>query len=292
MSAPVRTTLCVVLLAGSVSPLADENVVAAEAPADAWTPLFNGRDLDDWVVKITGYPTRENYGNTFRVVDGLLTVAYDEYDAFGMRFGHLFYKTPFSHYRLRVEYRFVGQQAPEGPSWAARNSGVMIHAQAPDTMTTEQDFPISLEVQFLGGLGDGNPRPTGSLCSPGTRVVYAGAPDTTHCITASSPTFDGDTWVTAEALVLGNERVVHYIDGATVIEYGAMTYGGGNVNGHRPEAKPDGQPLGSGYIALQSESHPVQFRRVELLNLKGCTDPKASNYRSYYVAAEPRTCRY
>jgi len=233
-----------------------------------------------------------NHRDTFRVVDGLLTVSYDGYDAFDERFGHLFYETPFSHYLLRVEYRFVGEQAAGAPSWALRNSGVMVHAQPPDTMTVAQDFPISLEVQFLGALSDGKPRPTGNLCSPGTRVVYAGQPDTTHCITSTAPTIDGDAWVVAEVLVLGSERIVHSIGGVPVIEYGGVTYGGGNVSGHRPEAKPDGAPLSAGYIALQSESHPIQFRRVELLNLTGCMDPNAVNYRRYYVEAETRNCRY
>jgi ABC-type molybdate transport system substrate-binding protein len=234
---------------------------------EGWRVLFNGRDLDGWIVKIRGFEAGNNYADTFRVTDGILTVAYDGYDVFGDRFGHLFYAQPFSHYRLRIEYRFVGAQAANAPSWATRNSGVMVHSQPPATMLRDQDFPISIEVQFLGGLGDGRPRPTGNLCSPGTRVVYDGQPDASHCIQAAAPTIDGDRWVTADVLVQGDERIVHYIDGAPVIEYRDVTYGGGNVNGHRPEDKPDGQPLAAGYIALQSESHPIQFRRVELLDL-------------------------
>jgi hypothetical protein len=62
---------------------------------------------------------------------------------------------------------------------------------------------------------------------------------------------------------------VHYIDGLPVIEYGEVTYGGGNVNGYDAAQRPNGAPLARGYIALQSESHPIQFRRVELLNLEG-----------------------
>jgi ABC-type molybdate transport system substrate-binding protein len=239
-----------------------------------WRALFNGRDLEGWTAKIRGYELGDNHANTFRVTDGLLTVAYDGYDVFGDRFGHLFYAQPFSHYRLRIEYRFVGAQATNAPSWAARNSGVMVHSQPPATMLRDQDFPISIEVQFLGGLGDGRPRPTGNLCSPGTRVVYGGQPDASHCIQAAAPTIDGDRWVTADVLVQGDERIVHYIDGAPVIEYGTITYGGGNVSGHRPDAKPDGQPLAAGFLALQSESHPIQFRRVELLNLEGRGAPR------------------
>jgi hypothetical protein len=232
-----------------------------------WRELFNGRDLTGWTPKITHHDLGDNYAGTFRVTEGLLTVAYDGYDAFNEQFGHLFFAAPFSHYRLRVEYRFVGDQAPAAPAWAARNSGVMVHSQAPATMQREQDFPISIEVQFLGGLGDGKPRPTGNVCSPGTRVVFGGQPDTSHCIQAAAPTLDGDRWVTADVLVQGNERIVHYIDGKPVIEYGDLSYGGGNVKGHRADAKLDGMPLAAGFIALQSESHPIQFRRVALLDL-------------------------
>lgn len=240
----------------------------SEPEGEEWIELFNGRDLDDWIVKIRGYPAGENFADTFRVEDGLLTVSYDGYDdGFNGRFGHIFHKTPFSHYRVLVEYRFIGEQAPGAEQWAMRNSGVMLHSQDPFTMPPEQDFPISLEVQFLGGLGDGKPRPTANMCSPGTHIEYQGEFNDTHCIDSSSPTFDGDQWVTVEALVEGSERIVHYVNGEQVMEYANVTYGGGVVNGHRPEMKPDGEPLASGYISLQSESHPIQFRRVAVLPL-------------------------
>ena len=159
-------------------------------------------------------------------------------------------------------------------------------------MPAMQDFPISLEAQFLGGRGDGSERPTGNMCSPGTHVEYRGEFTATHCIESSSATFDGDDWVVMEALVLGAERIVHYINGEPVIEYANTTFGGGVVSGHRSEMKPDGEPITSGFIALQSESHPIQFRRVDLLNLKGCMDPAAKNYKTYFVAAEPENCQF
>ncbi len=263
-------------------------------PADEeeWIALFNGQDLEDWIPKIRRHPVGVNYLNTFRVEDGLFTVSYDGYDEFNEQFGHIFYKDPFSHYRLRVEYRFIGEQASNAPVWALRNSGVMVHSQDPETMPPDQDFPISLEIQFLGGPSDGKARPTGNMCSPGTHIEYQGEFNDTHCINSTSPTFDGDQWVLAAALVLGDEKIVHYINGQAVIEYGNTTYGGGVVSGHRPEMKPDGQPLGEGYISLQSEGHPIQFRRVELLNLKGCMDTQANNYKRYFVADDPESCRY
>jgi hypothetical protein len=281
---------CATAQPAPAQPAPTQSAPVPAAPAADWLRLFNGQNLDGWTVKIRGYPPGENFGETFRVVDGMLTVAYDAYDSFDSRFGHVFYAEPFSHYWLRVEYRFIGEQAPGGESWATRNSGAMLHSPPPSTMPALQDFPISLEVQFLGGLSDGNPRPTGNLCTPGTNVVYQGEFTTAHCMNSSSPTLDGDQWVTAEILVLGSERMEHYINGARVIEYEDMTIGGGSVNGHDPAMKPDGQPLGSGYISLQSESHPVQFRRVELLNLAGCQDRNSPAFRDYFVTADPAAC--
>lgn len=264
----------------------------ADSHAEDWIELFNGEDLTGWVAKIRGYPVGENFANTFRVENGSITVNYEGYDEFANRFGHLFYRQAFSHYRLRIDYRFIGDQASGGEPWARRNSGVMLHAQDPATMPPQQDFPISLEAQFLGGLGDGTARPTANLCTPGTHVEYAGRFTSTHCIESASATFDGDQWVTVEVLVLGGDRIVHYVNGAAVIDYTAPTLGGGNVSGHRPDMKPEGKPLTSGFIALQSESHPLEIRRVALLNLRGCTNPEAKNFKPYFVAPDPESCRF
>lgn len=259
---------------------------------EAWLELFNGRNLDGWIPKIRYHAVGENFANTFRVEDGLFTVSYDGYDTFSEQFGHIFYKEPYSHYRLRVEYRFIGEPMADTPGWAYRNSGAMVHSQDPATMPPDQDFPISIEVQFLGGLSDGKSRPTGNMCSPGTHIEYEGEFNDTHCINSTSPTFDGDQWVLSETLVLGSEKFVHYINGESVIEYANTTYGGGVVSGHRPEMKPDGESLSEGYISLQSEGHAIQFRSVDLLNLKGCMDTEAKNYKSYFVADDPESCSY
>ncbi|MBI1358386.1 MAG: DUF1080 domain-containing protein [Acidobacteria bacterium] len=263
----------------------------AEADREEWLQLFNGRDLSGWIPKIRGHRLGDNFGDTFRVEDGLLVVRYDAYDKFDERFGHLFYEKPYSYYRLRVEYRFVGRQAAEGPDWARRNSGVMIHGQTPESMTVDQNFPISIEVQLLGGLGEG-PRTTANLCTPGTNVVMDGKLVTRHCTLSSSKTYDGDQWVTAEVLALGDSVIRHAVDGKTVLEYNLPQVGGGVVDGFDPKAKPDGALLSGGSISLQSESHPVEFRKVELLELEGCMDPKARNYKTYFVKSDPDRCRY
>jgi hypothetical protein len=224
----------------------------------------------------------------------LLKVRYDRYqDGFKTRFGHLFYAKPYSFYRLRIEYRFVGKQADQGPgAWADRNSGIMIHSQPPQTMMKEQDFPISIEAQLLGGLSDGKARPTANMCSPGTEVVYKGSVYPKHCLDSGSKTYDGDQWVQMELVVLGDSLIMHFVNGEKVLEYSLPQIGGGVVANFDPKAKRDGELLRGGYIALQSESGPLDVRKIELLDLTGCIDPKARTYRKYFVRSDPKRCEY
>jgi hypothetical protein len=243
-------------------------VSAAPQSGGDWIQLFNGRDLSDWVVKIAGRDAGDNFANTFRVEEGVLKVRYDGYDSFSGKFGHLFHRQPFANYHLVIEYRFTGDWLEDTPGWARRNSGAMLHAQDPRTMPRDQDFPISIELQLLGGLGDGRPRPTANMCSPGTDVSMNGAQVRGHCVNSTSKTYDGDQWVRAEAIVYGDSIIRHIVNGDTVLTYTHPRIGGGNVAGHDPARKVDGRRLTSGYIALQSEGHPVEFRRVELRELK------------------------
>lgn len=231
-----------------------------------WKQLFNGRNLKGWTPKITGYKTGDNFGNTFRVRDGKIVVSYEQYNSFSNRFGHLFYKKPYSHYILAIEYRFTGTQVTGGPNWAYKNSGVMLHCQSPESMTINQDFPISLENQFLEGDSTGI-RPTCNLCTPGTNVLINGKMPPEHCIKSSSPTFRNGEWIRAEMLVLGDSVIKHIVNGDTVLVYQRPSIGGGVVNNYDPAAKPDGKPLTSGFIALQSESSPIEFRKVEIIDL-------------------------
>ena len=256
-----------------------------------WVQLFNGKDLKDWKIKIRGYALGDNFNNTFRVENGVLKVSYDKYDKYNERFAHIFYKEKFSHYIIAAEYRFVGEQCPGGPDWAKRNNGLMLHCQSPESMGKDQDFPISIEAQLLGGLGKG-PRSTLNLCTPGTNVEMDGKLFTPHCINSKSKTYDGDQWVRVEVLVDGDKQIKHMIDGQVVLSYEHPQIGGGSVSGHDPAVKKDGMLLSEGYIALQGESHPTEFRKVELLNLVGCMDTKATNYKSYYLKADNSKCQY
>lgn len=240
---------------------------AALAEEEKWVPLFNGRDLTGWTPKIRYCEAGDNFANTFRVVDGLLTVSYDGYDTFNKRYGHLFYKDTFSHYRLRVEYRFIGEQCPGGEGWALRNSGVMLHGESPATMSKDQDFPASIEAQLLGGTGQGT-RTTANLCTPGTNVVMNGELILKHCTSSTSKTYDGDQWVTVELEVLGDKVIRHKIDGETVLSYEQPQLDSRDTHARELIAAQGGNLLlKSGTISVQSESHPVQFRRIEILVL-------------------------
>lgn len=233
-----------------------------------WKPLFNGQNLDDWIVKIHHHEAGVNFGSTFRAEDSVIKVRYDQYGDFNDQFGHLYYKQPFSHFHLKLEYRFTGELQRGAPPYTLLNSGVMFHSQDPRSMPEEQNWPISVEMQFLAGLGDDRPRPTGNMCSPGTDIIYNGRLYDGHCLNSSSGTFGRDEWVKAELIVLGDSLITHLINGDTVLQYSKPTMGGGVVNGYDTALWRPGTALTAGYIALQSEGQPIDFRNIELKSLR------------------------
>lgn len=265
-----------------------------------WLSLFNGKDLDGWDIKFSGHEINDNYNNTFQVEDGMIRVVYDEYEKFDDKYGHMYYEKPFSYYKIRFDYRFLGEQTPGGESWNVRNSGIMLHSQSAKSNDLHQDFPVSIEIQLLGGLGKG-PRTTGNLCTPGTQVVFNDKLDFTHCISSNSKTYDGDRWVHVEAIILGDQSITHIVEKDTVLVYEKPQittsyldddwdrYG---VTSKDYWKKISGKLLSEGYIAIQAESHAIDFKNIELLNLCGCMDKKAKNYKPYYVKEDNSLCKY
>lgn len=258
---------------------------------EEWISLFDGSNYQDWTPKFTGYPLGENHNGSFVFKDSLLSVRYQKKDSFNGGFGHLFYKKKFSYYKLKATYRFVGEQMTGGPEWAIRNNGLMLHCQDPKTMGLHQDFPISLEMQLLGGDGI-HDRTNGNLCTPGTNVVIKDSLIVDHCVPSTSKTYPGDRWVTIEALVLGDSLIQHILDNQVVLEYGKPTMGGGMVDGYLDSAYEEGKPIKDGYISIQAETAPIDFKSIEVLDLCGCTDKKAKNYKSYYVKSDNSKCIY
>ena len=228
---------------------------------EEWVALFNGANYDDWTPKFAGYKLGVNHNNRFVYKDSLLSVRYAKTDTFN---GNLLY--PNQYY-------------------------VLLHCQEPATLGLDQDFPISLEYQLLGGDGT-HERTTANLCTPGTNVVMNDSLFTPHCVNSTSKTYHGDQWVTAEALVLGDSLVQHIMEKEVVLEFKSPTIGGGGISGYKESAYVEGKPLKEGYISIQAETHPIDFKNIEVLNLCGCMDEKAKNYKSYYVKADNTTCIY
>jgi hypothetical protein len=237
----------------------------SENEDEEWQSIFNGQNLDGWTIKITGYPVGENFNNTFRAEDGVMRVSYDNYESFKGEFGHIFYNEKLSKYKLRLKYRFTGEQVAGGPGWGYRNSGIMLHSQSPGSMLTDQDFPVSVEAQFLGGDGK-TERTTLNVCTPGTNVVMNGELITQHCTSSSSKTYHGDVWVSAEVVVYADSLIHHIVEGDTVITYRKPQIDGNDLPEGFP--LPDGTLLDAGYISLQAESHPVEFKDIELMKMK------------------------
>ena len=273
---------------------------------EEWIALFNGEDLSDWTIKFANQVLDVNFRNTFRVKDRMIRISYDAYNTFDDAYAHMYFKKPFSYYKLRFDYRFTGQQVKGGENWNVRNSGIMLHSQSAESNDYGQYFPVSIEIQLLGGLDTGE-RTTGNVCTPGTALVLNGKLDDRHCINSNSKTYHGDQWVNVEVIVMGGESIAHIIENDTVLKYQFPQIGGGFTNPKLGEKDwtsrgvvqskdiwiaQSGKILTKGYISLQAESHPIDFKNIELLNLCGCKDPKAKNYKSYFVKADNFKCVY
>lgn len=289
---------CFLILVYSCNKISDSNI-------ENWKVIFNGKDLKDWKIKFANQNLNVNYKNTFQIRDSVLKVVYDNYDSFDNNYAQIYYKKPYSYYKLKFEYRFTGNQTRGGAGWAKRNSGIMIHSQSPESNDFSQSFPVSIEVQLLGGLSKGE-RATGNLCTPGTAVIMNEKINYNHCILSNSKTYNGDQWVKGEIIVLGGETITHVIENDTVLSYEKPQIGGGFVNSELGDIdwtsngvenkeywiSKEGEILESGYIALQAESHPVDFRNIRLLNLCGCMDSNAKNYKSYFIKENNSECVY
>ena len=263
-----RTILMALILVFAACTSQPKKEKAVEKPAEEnWIQLFNGKDLNDWQIKFKGYELGENHLNTFRVEDGMLRVSYENWDEWTGTFGHIFYNGEFSHYKLRVEYRFVNDQVKNGPGWAYRNNGLMLHGQPAETMELDQDFPVSIEVQLLGGAPSGE-RSTMNLCTPGTNVVMGGKLVETHCINSKSDTYRGDDWVSVEVEVRGGEIIRHFVEGEEVMYYEKPQLDPKDANFEKMLAMHGDTIITKGSISLQAESHDTDFRKIELLVLE------------------------
>jgi hypothetical protein len=258
-------------LASGLALAAGSSVGAQEVKAAPWRTLFDGKTLDGWTAKVAKHPAGENYRQTFVADHGVIRVSYAGYDKLDGQFGHLFYKAPFKAYRLKLTYRFLTEGGlPDTPSWARSNSGIMFHSQSPESMTIDQPFPVSVEFQLLGKDGDA-PRSTGAVCTPGLTITIDGAKVKEHCtISKNAPTIPNGTWVQAELEVLPNGQITQKINGVAVHRYADVAFDPDDIvaGGAKPYILAHGaQPVTEGYIALQSEGHPIEFKDIQIQEL-------------------------
>lgn len=237
---------------------------AASSSSNQWVSIFNGKNLDGWKVKIKGHPLNENFANTFRVADGIMSIKYDGYgDNFDNRFGAIYFDKKLTNYRLKLQYRFVGETAPGAPKWGYKDSGVQFHSQSPASMDIDQGFPVCIEFNLHGGNGT-DERPGGQINTNGMYVEIDGKLSKSN----SNPpivkkTFHDDQWITIE-LDVKDGMISHFVNGEKI-----LTYANPVLNPEHEIASTlikNGQTaVSSGYISFQSNSHPIDFRKIELM---------------------------
>jgi hypothetical protein len=228
-----------------------------------WVSIFNGKNLEGWTMKISGYPLGENFGNTFRVENGILSIRYDQYDSFRNKFGALYYKKKLSNYRLKAEYRFVGETTVGAPIWGYRDSGVQYHSQAPNSLGLKQPFPVCLEYNLHGGNGK-DERPVGEICASGTTVEINGQKNSSLCTPPTvKRTFHGDQWVTLEIDVQG-KTIKHFVNGEEILRFENPKYNPAHELG-KTFIKGSDDAVKDGFVSLQSNSHPIDFRKIEIM---------------------------
>jgi hypothetical protein len=258
-----RLLLTVMVLAFSLAGF-DTARDTGEKKGKKWKALFNGKNLEGWTMKIVGFPLGENFGNTFRVNSGILSVRYDQYgDNFDNRFGALYYTRKLKNYRLKVEYRIVGEPAPGAPSWGYRDSGIQYHCQDPASMGLSQPFPVCLEYNLHGGNGK-DENPVGDICAAGTTVEINGEKNESFCTPPTiKRTFHGDQWVTLE-IDIQDGKISHFVNGEEILKFENPRYNPAHELGKTFIVGND-DAVRDGFISLQSNSHPIDFRKIEIL---------------------------
>ena len=267
-SACQLSMLCTILLALSGCTITPHT--EPKPDAEGYTSIFNGKDLTGWTAKFAGEELGHNYKDTIQVEDGVMRITYDNYETFNGKFGHVFYEKSYSHYILRLDYRFTEGHCKGAPGYTWINSGVMLHSQSAESMSFDQEFPSSIEAQMLGlPVGDERKRTTANVCTPGTFLIYDGKLDRRHCIKSSSKTYPVGEWIALEMEVRGHEKMIFRVNGEVVFELEKPQL---DANDKRDdfaakkliEARGGESRLSEGYIALQAEGAPLEFRNIRI----------------------------
>lgn len=231
------------------------------ANTDGWVNLFNGKDLTGWVPLIHKHKVGENVYDTFRAdsVNKVIKVLYDKYPnlEFGGRCGNLYYNRRLTNYRIKVTYRFQEPLVKNPVGWSKNNSGLMIFGIDPATVTGDPEFPPLIEIQLLGSPsqpgGGGTTSP--NYCEPGGMTMQQHTGGCGNNGTGKTPN-PAAQWTTVEAdvHVTGQTKIYQHPDTTNaVLTMSGPRYQNAAVTG--------------GYIALQSEGQPIEYKDILLKEL-------------------------
>lgn len=225
---------------------------------DGWVNLFNGKDLTGWVPLIHKSKVGENYMDTFRAdsVNKVIRIAYDKYpnQSFDGRIGNLYYNKRLTNYRVRVTYRFIEPQAKNPVSWGRNNSALMIFAVDPYTITGDPQLPPMIELQLLGSPSAGGTT-SPNYCDLGGMSMQQHSARCGNNGSGKAPN-PANQWTTVEAEV--------HVTGVTkVFQLPDTTNPAQTMSGPRYM----NQAVTGGFVALQSESQPIEFKDILLKEL-------------------------
>lgn len=229
----------------------------AGGASDGWVKIFNGQDLTGWSPLIHKSAYKQDPYNTFRAdpVNHVIKVTYEDYpNGFEDRCGLLYYDKLLTNYRVRVTYRFLEPQAPGPVSWGKNNTGLMIFGIDPAKVTGDPEFPPLIEIQLLGANSTGG-NTTPNMCVPGGMTMKKSTAECGNNHTGVAPPPAAE-WVTVEAEVhvKGDTKVFQYPNKTTpVITMSGPVY--------------QGKDVVNGYLSLQSESQPLEYKDIELMEL-------------------------
>jgi hypothetical protein len=217
-------------------------VAAAPSRADEYRDLFNGKDFDGWVIE--GPNEDREKQPVWAVKDGLIVCS-------GKVFGFLRYdRQKFGDFSVRVEYRF----APPTAANRRGNSGLGVRMGSfdPKRSSLTRASYASYEIQLQDDAGrPANAHTTGSL------YRYA-AP-------TANPVKPAPEWNTVEVECVG-PRIQVTVNGQKVLDADQTTLA--DIPGKPAGAPaPKDKPL-VGSVALQSHSGQVEFRKVQVREIK------------------------
>jgi hypothetical protein len=213
-------------------------ILASAARAGEYRDIFDGKSLDGWVVEGTA---KDKMGRMmWSVSDGRIV-------CLGEGFGFLRYdRREFSDFTLRVEYRFIPASGGKPPA----NSGLGIRTGRFDPARSRETRPsyAAFEVQLLDDAG----RPPSAH---GTGSLYRYKSPT------ANPARPAPEWNIIEVACAG-PRIAIRLNGRAILEADQSELADVKTKPSAAPAPKD-KPR-AGYVALQSHSGRVEFRKVQI----------------------------